>query len=228
MNENSYDEYKRNFSREEKKSGDFKRGRMQFLLGLVFGVYLLWILPFQAGDVSTMHGEDIKGGKVYYPIKVYKIKNLQILETKTDTKDGEIYCVAKITDCDQKEWIISLTPGNSEHLKEDIELSKYFPDGPDLKVSGYFQMQYLEDLSFEASSFHSVYGRKYADAEGGNMLELNAKFLCDTGGNYMQEVLLRPGIPLGSLVASVISIVLGGIAFVKNRPAKKAIWRESI
>ncbi|MCM1190967.1 MAG: hypothetical protein NC123_00190 [Butyrivibrio sp.] len=227
MNENSYEEYKRNFSREEKKSGDFKRGRLQFLLGLVFGIYVLWILPFHAGDVSEMHGEEVKGGKAYYPIQVYYIKDLQILEAKTDTEDGEIYCVAKFYDCDQKEWIISFTPGNSESVKEYIELSKHFPDGPDLKVSGYFQMQYLEDLSFEADSFYSVYGRKYADAEGGNMPELNAKYLCDISGNYILEVLLHPGIPLVSLVAAVGSILFGGIAVLKNRPSKKTQNKEA-
>ncbi|MCM1182089.1 MAG: hypothetical protein NC337_01800 [Roseburia sp.] len=222
MNESSYEEYKRNSFRERKKSNSLHQGKSLLLLGVVFAVYLLWILPFHADNVSEVRGDEVEAGRQYYPQKVYYIEDMRILHVKTDTSDGGIYAVVAISDCDGNEWIISLTPGNSERLTEQLELAGRFADRPGPTVSGYFQLQYLEELPFEADSFYSVYGRSYADDEGRNMLGLNAKYLCDRSGNYTLEMLLHPGIPLVSLVAALSGIFYGGFLVIRNRSRRKA------
>lgn len=221
MNENSYEEYKRNLFRDQKKKNDFHDGKVLLFVGVFFILFLLWILPFHAGNVSEIRGDEVQAAiSQYDPQKVYYIENLRILRAKADTDDGEIYCIAIFEDCDQKEWIISLTPGDNERLTEQLKLLSRLKDGFDITVSGYFQMQYLEDLPFEANSFHSVYGKAYADAEGRNMLDLNAKYLCDKHGNYLLEMLVHRGIPLLSLVTAIICILWGGVLFIKNRTRK--------
>lgn len=220
MGESSYEEYKRNLSVSENKNRDFRRGKVLLVVGLIFGLYLLWILPFRAGNVGEMHMEEIKAGKNYYPQKVYYIENLQILHVKTDTDSGRVYCIAKFTDGDGNEWIVCATPGNDKRLAERLGLSGRPGKKPDLTVSGYFQLQYLEDLPFEADSFYSVYGRDYA--EGRNMAEVNAKYLCNKDGDYLAETLLRPGIPLVSLVAALYGIFYGGFLLIRNRKRKEA------
>ncbi len=222
MSENSYEEYKKNFSRDQKKHSDLHRGKVLILLGPAFLLYLLWILPFHVANVSEIHGDEVKAGKQYYPVKVYYIEKLQILRTRKNADDDKIYCIAKFLDCDQNEWIISFTPGRNERLAEQIRLSTRFEDELSLTTSGYFQMQYLEDLPFAADSFYSVYGSKYADAEGRNMLSLNAEYLCDKNDNYMQQVLLHPGIPLGSLVAGLVATAIGAFLLIKNRKRQEA------
>ncbi|MCM1186795.1 MAG: hypothetical protein NC251_09235 [Lachnoclostridium sp.] len=220
MNESSYEEYKRNVARDQKKKEGFHRGSILLVLSIFFVLYLLWILPFRADDAKEVRGDEIEAGKEYYPLKVYYIENLRILRANTD---DEIYCIAKFADCDGKEWFLSFSPGSNERLAEQIKSAERFSQEPDLTVSGYFQMQYFEDLPFKVDSFYSVYGRKYADAEGGNMLEMNAKYLCDKSGNYTLEALLHPGIPLLTFVVAMFSILFGGYSFLKNRSHRKGV-----
>ncbi|MCM1326407.1 MAG: hypothetical protein NC094_03415 [Bacteroidales bacterium] len=221
MKESSYEEYKRDVARGQKKRDGFRRGSILLVLSIFFVGYLLWILPFRADNVSEVRGNEIEAGKEYYPLKVYYIENLRILHADTD--DDEIYCIAQFADCDGKEWLLSFSPGSNERLAEQMKSAGRFSQEPDLTVSGYFQMQYFEDLPFKVDSFYSVYGRKYADAEGGNMLEMNAKYLCDKSGNYTWEALLHPGIPLLTFVVAVFSILFGGYSFIKNRSHRKGV-----
>lgn len=232
MAENNYEEYKKNLSRSE----GLRRGKVCAVIGICFLLYTLWILPFHAGNVHEVRGDEIKAGKAYYPEQVYYIEDLQILCTKTNTDNDQIYCIAKFYDCDQNGWIISFTPGRDEQLAERIKLfgsmesrsglngysyQETSENGLNPTVSGYFLMEYLEDLSFEADSFYSVYGRSYADAEGLRMINLNAKYLCEGHENYTLQALLRPGIPLGSFVCGGLSgVIYGIILLAKNRPRK--------
>ncbi|MCM1104749.1 MAG: hypothetical protein NC409_11675 [Clostridium sp.] len=224
MNENSYEEYKRNFSRNQKRQYNFRGGRMCFFVGIGFLIYLLYILPFHADHVSEIHGDEVKAGKLYSPEKVCYIEDLQILRAKTDVDDDdELYCIAKFLDCDGNEWLISFTPGRNEELAEWIRIAGSlrtdFRERP-LTVSGYFHLRYLEELPFEADSFFSVYGSSYAD--GQNMLSINAEYLCGKYDNYTLQILLHPGLPLLSLVVGLLSTVFGGISWLRNRPRKTA------
>lgn len=219
MNE-SYEEYKKNFSHDQKKRNDLHRGKWLLLLGSAFLVYTLFILPFHADNVRDLRGDEVKAGKPYYPEKVYYIEDLQILRAKTDADDDEIYCIAKFLDRDQSEWIISFSPGKNERLAEQIRLSSYFENELSLTTSGYFHLKYLEDLPSRADSFYSVYGSKYADAEGSNMLSVNAEYLCDRHDNYTLKLLLQPGTPLGSLVVGLTGVIFGGFLLIKNRSHK--------
>ncbi|MCM1090433.1 MAG: hypothetical protein NC413_06270 [Muribaculum sp.] len=222
MNESSYEEYKRNLYRDQKKKNDLHDGRVLLVLGVAFILYLLWILPFHADNVSEIRGDEVQAATSQYdPQRVYYIENLQILRARKSTDDDEIYCIAKFEDHDLREWLISLTPGSNGRLAEQLEASIRFKDEPDLTVSGYFQMQDLKLLPFEADSFYSVYGKSYADSEGENMLGMNAECLCDQYGNYMVEMLSHPGIPFGTLVAAVISLLWGGFLFIRNRTRKE-------
>lgn len=222
MNENSYAEYKRNLYRDQKKKNDFHDGKVLLFVGVFFILFLLWILPFHAGNVSEIRGDEVQAAKSQYdPQKVYYIEKLQILRAKTNTEDGEIYCIARFCDCDGKAWLISVTPGDNGRLKEQLELSSRFKEELDLTVSGYFQIQDLDNLPFEADSFFSVYGKSYADAEGQNMLSMNGKYLCDQYGNYLVEMISHPGIPFGTLVATAFCLLWGGFLFIKNRTRKE-------
>ncbi len=221
MNESNYEEYKRNLSGSQKKRDGYRNGMVQAIVGICLLLYALFILPFHAGNVREICGDEMKAGKAFYPEKVYYIENLQLLRVKTDTDDGQIYCIAKFFDCNQNDWIISFTPGKNEQLAERIELAGSFGNELDLTISGYFLIEYLEDLPFEADSFYTVYGEKYADAEGQNMLGLNAKYLCTENDNYTLQVLLRPGIPLASFAAGLFGVISGGISLFRNRPRKE-------
>lgn len=222
MNENSYEEYKQNFYRDQKKKNGFHEGKILLGVGAAFILYLLWILPFHADNVSELRGDEVQAAiSQYDPQKVYYIEDLEILRAKTDTEDGEIYCIARFLDRDRKEWLISLTPGSNGRLTQQLEASSRFKEELDLTVSGYFQIQDLESLPFEADSFYSVYGKSYADAEGRNMLDMNAECLCDQYGNYLLEMLMHPGIPLGTLVTIVFCLLWGGFLFIRNRTRKE-------
>lgn len=224
MNGSSYEEYKKNLSREQNRHGKFHDGKIQLILGICFILYLLYVLPFHAGDLGRIHGDELKAGNAYgrefTPVKVFYADGLHILQAKTDTDDGHIYCIAKFLDCDQNEWILSFTPGKNKLLAESIRLADTFEGEFDLTVSGYLRMEAIEDLPFEADSFLSVYGRKYADADVSNLLSLNADYLCDMDENYMQAVLFRPGYPLGSLIVGLASIVWGISRLVRYRKQK--------
>lgn len=222
MNDSSYEEYKRNLSRSQKKHDGFRNGIVQAIVGICLLLYTLFILPFHAGNVCEIRGDEMTAGKAFYPEKVYYIENLQLLRVKTDTDDGQIYCIAKFFDRDQNDWIISFTPGRNEQLAEQIKLSGSFGNELDLTTGGYFLIEYLEDLPFEADSFYTVYGEKYADAEGQNMLGLNAEYLCTGDDNYTLQALLRPGIPLASLAVGIFGVIFGGISLIRNRPRREA------
>lgn len=222
MNESSYEEYKKNFSRDQKKHNGLHRGKILLVLGVIFLLYTLFILPFHADNVNEIRGAEMKAGKDYYPEHVYYIEDLQILRAKTDAGDGQIYCVARFLDRDQNDWIISFTPGSNEQLAERIKISSSFENELNLTTSGYFQIKPLEDFPFEADSFFTVYGRKYADAEGSNMLSMNAKYLCEKNDSYILQILFHPGIPLGSLVTGLVGVLYGAFSLIRNRTRKTA------
>lgn len=224
MGDNSYEAYKRDFVRHQTKRKNFYRGMGMLIIGVCFLIYLLYILPFHAGDASEICGDEMKAGGTYDRIQVYYIKELQLLCSKTDTDDGKIYSIAKFTDCDQNDWIICFTPGKDEQLakiiSDGIRISNSFDGRLDLTLSGYFQIQYMSVLPFEADSFYTIYGDRYANADGSNMLRLNADYLCRQNSNYMLELLIRPGIPLCSLVIGLVSVIYGGFLLVRNRSYK--------
>lgn len=218
MNESSYEEYKKNLSRDQKKREGLRDGRIQLIVGICLLLYTLFILPFHADNVREIHGDEMTAGKAYHAEKVYYIENLQLLRVKMD--DDQIYCIAKFLDCDENEWIICFTPGRNEQLAERIRLSGSISSELNLTTSGYFLLEYLEYLPFAADSFFTVYGSQYADAEGQNMLSLNAEYLCERNDNYTLQALLRPGIPLASFVFGLIGVIFGGISLVRNHSRK--------
>ena len=220
MNESSYEEYKKNLFRDQKKRDGFRSGKIQLVAGICLLLYTLFILPFNADNACEIRGNEMTAGKTYNPQKVYYIENLQLLCAKTDADDDQIYCIAKFLDCDQNDWIISFTPGKNEQLAEQIRLSASFKNELNLTISGYFLLEYLEDIPFQADSFYTIYGNKYADAESQNMLSMNAEYLCRRDESYTLQVLLHPGIPLASFVLGMIGVIFGGIALIRNRSCK--------
>lgn len=220
---NSYEEYKKNLSGSRKKREKLHDGKVGIVAGACMLLYVLFILPFHADNAHLIHGDQLEAGGRYDPQKVYYFDDLQILHTKTDTDDGSIYCIARFTDCDQKDWIISFTPGRDEHLAEQIRLFASFQkEGHDLTVSGYFLMGYLEELPFEADSYFSVYGRSYADDDGSNMISANAEYLCDKYDNYTLQTLFRPGTPLCGFVFGLAGVIGGVISLIRYRSRKTA------
>lgn len=220
MNESSYEEYKKNLHRDQKKRADLHDGKVQLVVGIFLLLYTLFILPFHADNVHEIHGNEMTAGKKYNPEKVYYIENLELLCAKTDADNDQIYCIAKFSDRDQNDWIISFTPGRDKQLAEQIRISASFGKGLNITASGYFLLEYLEDLPFQADSFYTIFGKKYADAEGQNMLGLNAEYLCYTYDNYTLKALLRPGVPLVGFVAGTIAVTAGGYLLIKNRSRK--------
>jgi len=217
MNESSYEEYKKNLSRDQKKNDGLRSGKIRLVVGVCMLLYTLYILPFHADNVCEIRGDEMTAGKNFYSEKVYYFEDLQLLRVKTDAEDGQIYCIAKFLDRDKNDWVISFTPGRNKELEEQIRLAGSFEDELNLTTSGYFQLEYMEDLPFEADSFYTVYGSKYADAEGQNMLNMNAEYLCERNDNYTLKALLRPGIPLASLVIGILGVIFGGISLVRNK-----------
>ncbi len=220
MNESSYEEYKKNLFRTQKKRDGFRGGKIRLAAGTCLLLYTLFILPFHADNLCEIRGDEMTAGKAFYPEKVYYIENLQLLRGKADADDGQIFCIAKFFDRDQNDWIISFTPGRNRQLAEQIRGSASFERELDLTAGGYFLIESLEDLPFQADSLYTVYGRKYADAEGQNMLDLNAEYMCKKGDNYTLRALLRPGIPLASFGAGMFGVISGGISLIRNRPRK--------
>ncbi|MBD5533158.1 MAG: hypothetical protein HDQ98_13355 [Lachnospiraceae bacterium] len=219
MNEN-YEDYKKNLSRDQKKHNDLLDGKILLVAGICLLLYLAYILPFHADNAGEICGNEMKSGSTYDHVQVYYIEHLQLLRAKTGADDDEIYCIAKFLDRDQNEWIISFTPGENERIVQDIKLADQFNKELSSTVSGYFQLKPLEDLPYAADSFFTVYGSKYADAEGSNMLSMNAEYLCEKNDNYTLKVLLRPGTPLITLVVGLFGTIAGPILLFKNRNRK--------
>lgn len=221
MEGNSYEEYKKELSRSEKKKEGIHSGKVCAVIGICMLVYVLYMLPYRAGNVHEVHGDEIKAGKEYYPVKVYQIDKLEVLEVKEARDSKKIYCIAKFQDCDQKDWIVLLTPGWDERLADELRSFNYRQkQGEGTTVEGCFLMKYLEDLPFEADSFYSVYGRDYADEEGSNMLGWNAEYLCESGDNYTLKTLFRRGIPLYCFVTALGALLYGVISLIRNRESK--------
>lgn len=235
MDENSYQEYKEEKWKRSEKAGGLKRGKLLLIAGICAILYAVLIFPFHADNAGKIHGDEIKAGNPYGFQRVCYIENLQILYAKVYAREiDEIYCVARFSDCDRKEWLICVTFGDSDRLAGQIKalstredrysgvVEKYsytlnLADRSDLSVSGYFQMQRLTDLPSEVFDFYATYNSQYLDTEDWNELFINAKYLCDEGGNYTAEVLLNPGILLRTFVAGLSAILFGVFLLMKNR-----------
>lgn len=222
MEGNSYEEYKKEKSRSEKKKDGLHNGKVLAVVGICMLLYLLYVLPFRAGNVHEVPGNEIKAGKEYDRLKVYQIDRLEVLRVKIEA-DDKIYCIAKFQDCDQKDWIVLLTPGRDEGMTRELKLFDYYQKkGQELTVKGYFLIKYMEDLPFAADSFYSVYGTGYADEDGSNMLGWNAEYLCGSYDNYTLRALFQPGIPLASFVAGLGGVLYGAFLLIRNRGRKEA------
>lgn len=90
MSDNSYEEYKKDLTSSEKSKENNRSGKILLIVGTCFLVYILVILPFHAGNVSEIRGDEVKAAREYYPIQVYYIEDLHILRAKTDT-DGKFF-----------------------------------------------------------------------------------------------------------------------------------------
>lgn len=226
MGDDSYEAYKRNLAHGRNKRSGLRQGKLLLVTGACLLLYFLYIFPFSTGSAGEMRGGEMKAGSTYDRIQIYYIEDLQILCASADTDGDKIYCAAKFTDGDQNDWMISFTPGSDEALAEEIQdrvqYSSFFDGRMDLRISGYFQMQYLEEFPSSVDRFYSAYGSKYVDADGATMLNLNADYLCKKTDNYMLALLSRPGMALGSLVISLIGIIYGGILLVLNRSRQVA------
>lgn len=225
MNESSYEAYKESQSREQKKRDGFRSGMIRLIVGACMLIYVLWVLPFQAGSTSQLRGDELTGGKNYFPAKVYYIEDLQLLHVKTDAENGQIYAIAQFSDREKTAWIISFGPGQDSQMAEMIRLSPSL-GSPSHPISGYFLLKPLVELPAEADSFYTVYSQEYTDAE--KVLNLHAEYLCPGSDNYTLRALLRPGIPLFSFVVGLFGVLSGGISLVQNRPGKKEIKEEQL
>ncbi len=223
MKDNSYEEYKKEFSRTQRKRDKFFEGKVCLAVGVFLLLLSLYFLPFRAYNAGELRGDELKTGKVYY------IENLQILHAKIE--EDSICCMAKFQDKDQKEWLISFTPDGDEQLVNRIQTVKkveqLFKPGDyhelDMETSGYF---YVEDVPSEASSYYAVYSGNYTETGDVTKLKLNADYLCRWDGNYTLEVLSRPGYILCGFVFGIIGIIWGGFLILKNRTGKKTEGEE--
>lgn len=221
MEDTDYEEYKKNLSRDRKKRKKIHDGKAGILAGTFLLLFVFFILPYHADNAHDVQGDKIESGGFYGPKKVYYFEDLKILHAKTNTDDGSIYCIAKFTDCNQDDWIISFTPGRDERLAEQIRLFASFQkEEQDLTVSGYFLVGNLEDLPFEADSYFSVYGLSYADDDASNMINKNAEYLCDKYDNYTLRTILRPGVPLCGIAAGLLGVITGIISLIRYRSRK--------
>lgn len=226
MVDNGYEAYKRDFIRDQRAHNNFRRGKYLLVIGVCLLLYVLYILPFDAGNASEIRGDEMKAGDTYGRAQVYYMEGLQLLCAKAGADDGEVYGIAQFTDCEGNDWIVSFTPGKdkelSKRIRDGIRLSESFDGNTYLPVSGYFQIQSMEALPYEADSFYSVYGSRYVNADGSNMLKMNADYLCKRTDSYTLALLSRAGIPFGSLVAGLVGVIYGSILLVKNRSWKTA------
>lgn len=227
MNESNYEENPKNSDHGQKKHDGLSGKKLQLVFGLCLLLYTLFILPFHADNVSEICGDEVKAGNQYGRQQVYYIENLQLLRAETD--DDKVYCIARFLDRDQNDWIILFTPGKNKQLTEKIRssidfdnklnltTSAVFSNILNLTTSGYFQLEDLDYISTAADAFYRVYGRTYADAKGQNMLSMYAEYLCEKNDNFTLQALLRPGIPLASLVFGLYGVIFGGLPLIRNR-----------
>lgn len=207
-NYESYESYKRRSAYVQKRKDDLFKGKASILVGIGLLLYVLFTLPFHADNPSAMRGDELEAGEAYY------IENLQLLDARVEEADEPIYCVAKLLDRDQNEWIISFNPRTDEHLVERIKLSMRLGKELDLVTSGYI---YLDEIPEKARIYYSSHSDQYADLDGGNVLKLHADYLCGASGNYTLQALLRPGYTRAAFVAGVVGVIFGGVLLFKNR-----------
>lgn len=211
MKETDYQKYKIEQAREQKRKKYLFRGKGSLLAGAFLLLLTLYTIPFHAVNVSEICGEELRERKAYY------IEDLQILQAKVDDTEDQVYCVAKFFDRDQKAWILSFDPGTNEHLAEQIRLAQVLGKELDATTSGYV---YVENIPDEARVFYSSHSEEYAEADGGNVLKLNAYYLCGASGNYTLQTLMRPGEIKAGFVVGVVGIIFGGVLVITNRPRK--------
>ena len=159
----------------------------------------------------------LSGSRAFYPKKVCYFENLELLRAKTDAEDGQVYCIAMFMDCAGKNWTISFTPGRDKALARQIRSAASLNGELEMAAKGYFLIEQIEELPFEADSFYTVYGSQYADGAGQNILQLNAEYLCGGDDSYTLRTLLRPGIPLASFVTGMFGVISGGMSLIGNR-----------
>ena len=203
-----YEGYKRRQAAVEKRKGELLKGKVALIIGSVLVAVSLFMIPYHADNASQLSGEELQKGDAYY------IDNLQILDVKVDDDDGDIYCVAGFRDKDEKEWIISFHPAGDEHLVRRMELAASLGGDSDIITSGYV---YLYELSGNPKIYYSSHSKNYAEPDGGNIIRLDADYLCDINGNYTLAVLFRPGQIRASFVMGAIGIIYGIILLLRNR-----------
>ncbi len=218
---NSYEEYKKNLSRSRTWSEKIYSGKVCLISGTCLLLLFLYILPFHAGNAHEIQGDQIEFGGLHDSQKVYYFEKLEILDAKTGTDDDSIYCIARFADCNQKEWIILLTPGRNESLAEQIRLfDSLLKVEYNLPVSGYFVMRDLSYLPSGAASYLSIRGQSFAVNDGSNIINVNAEYLCSRTDNYTLQAIKRPGVLLETLVVGLSGVIIGVILLIRYRRRK--------
>lgn len=211
MGDMFYNSYKRRFIAADKKRTRLFAGKLYVVIGILLLVWALISIPYHAEFVSEVSGDAMQDGKVYY------MESLQILDAKVDDDDQAIYCVGKFQDKNEKEWIISFNPGNDELVEKQILLATSLGTKIDVKTSGYV---YVDDNLGDAGTFYSIYSKNYADADEGNILKLQADYLCDISGNFTVATILYPGYIRGAFFIGIAGLLYGGFLLLKYRTPK--------
>lgn len=194
MNGSNYERYKVELARDEEK----KLGEKYFILGLYLIALVLLFLPDTAKIVSEISGDSLKERHVYY------IEELQILDAKVAEEEDAVYCIARFYDKDKKPWIICCNPKKDVSLVERIKSAERSGKESDiaLKMEGYF---YVEETEGKSGINYDV--RKGNFKDYGNILDLNATYLCTSSGNYIWETFLLPGTHREAMVWGVIGLI---------------------
>lgn len=211
MKETNYHKYKIEQACEQRRQKNLLRGKGSLLAGAALLLLTLYTIPFRAVNVSDICGDELKERKAYY------IEELQILHAKVDENEDQVYCVAKFLDRDQNAWILSFDPGTNEHLAEQIRLAQTLGKELDATASGYV---YVEDIPEEVRIYYSSHSENYVETDGGNLLRLNAYYLCGASGNYTLQAILRSGETKAGFVVGVVGVIFGGIMVMMNRSRK--------
>ncbi len=218
---NSYEEYKKNLSRSRTWRENIYNGKAMLLCGTILLLFCLYLLPFHAGNAHEIQGDQIDFGGRFDPQKVYYFEKLEILDAKTDTDDDSIYCIARFADCNQKEWIILLTPGRNEPLAEQIRLfDSLLKVEYNLPVHGYFLVKDLSYLPYGTGAYLGIRGQSFAVNDGSNIINMRAEYLCSRTENYTLQALKRPGEPLVCFVVGLSGVIYGAILLIRNRRRK--------